>query len=117
MKEFLARYEPRLGQFLRALERVEEESALRRKQPCGPPLSTRMRDPWKTRRFWFDYAARKSFEVDAVYWAALHDGGASSDLLDDEARAEMESFTQTKMEQLRAYEKECTARFSKKGSE
>jgi hypothetical protein len=112
MEEFLACYEPRMEQFLRALERVEEESALRRKQPTGPPLSTRMRDSWRTGRFWFDYAARKSFEVDAVYWAALHDGGAGVELLDDKARAEMESFTQKKMEQLKAYKEECTARFS-----
>ena len=101
-----------MEQFLRALERVEEKSALKRKQPSGPRLSTRMRDSWRTGRFWFDYAARKSFEVDAVYWAALHNGGAGVELLDDKARAEMESFIQTKMEQLKAYKEECTARFS-----
>jgi hypothetical protein len=112
MEEFLACYEPRLEQFLRALERVEEESALRRKQPSGPPLSTRMRDSRRTGRFWFDYAARKSFEVDAVYWAALHDDGAGVGLLEVKACAEMELFTQTKMEQLRAYREECTTYFS-----
>jgi hypothetical protein len=77
-----------MEQFLRALERVEGESALRRKQLDGPPLSTRIRDSWRTGRFWFDYAARKSFEVDAIYWAALHDGGAGVDWLDGRARAE-----------------------------
>jgi hypothetical protein len=54
----------------------------------------------------------KSFDVDAIYWAALHDGGAGVELLDDKARAEMESFTQTKMAQLKLYKAECTARFS-----
>jgi hypothetical protein len=71
-----------------------------------------MRDSWETGRFWFDYAARKSYDVDIIYWTALHDGGTSTDLLDDKTRAEMEMFTQTKMEQLKAYKEECTARFS-----
>jgi len=112
MEEFLARYEPRMEQFLRALERVEEESALRRKRPSGPHLSARMRDSWRAGRFWFNYAARKSFEVDAVYWAALNNGDADAELLDDKARAKMKLFVQTKMEQLKAYKEECTARFS-----
>ncbi|KAL2811295.1 phosphotransferase enzyme family protein-like protein [Aspergillus cavernicola] len=111
MEEFLALYEPRMEQFLRALEQVEKET-LGCKQPSGPPLSTRMRDSWRTGRFWFNYAARKSFDVDAIYWAALHDSRAGVELLDDKARAEMESFAQTKMEQLKAYKEECTARFS-----
>lgn len=68
MEEFLALYEPRMGRFLQALERKEEESTLMRKQSSGPRLSTLMRDSWRTGRFWFNYAARKSFEVDAIYW-------------------------------------------------
>ncbi|KAJ6103736.1 hypothetical protein N7486_003958 [Penicillium sp. IBT 16267x] len=112
MEEFLTLYEPRMEQFLRALERVEIEMALEVKQPGGPSLSTRMRDSCRTGRFWFDYAARKSFNVDTIYWAALHNDGAGVELLDDKARAEVESFPQIKMEQLRAYKEECTARFS-----
>ena len=112
MDEFVTLYEPRMEQFLRALERVETEMALEVKQPGGLSLSTRMRDSWTTGRFWFDYAARKSFDVDTIYWAALHKDGAGIELLDDKARAEMEPFTQIKMEQLKAYEEECTARFS-----
>lgn len=112
MEEFVGLYEPRLEQFLQALERVEEESTLMSRQTSEPRLSTRMRSSWKTGRFWFNYAARKSFEVDTIYWAALHDGDAGAELLDEKTRAEMESFTQIKMEQLRAYEEECTARFS-----
>lgn len=104
-----------MEQFLRALERVEEESASKAQQPDGPRLSALMRGSWSTMRFWFDYAARKSFEVNAVYWAALHDGGDGLALLDDRARAEMESFVQTKREQLKAYKEECTARFSQSG--
>lgn len=55
--------------------------------------------------------------MDAVYWAALHDGSVSVESLDDETRAGMESIKQMKMEQLKAYKEECAARFSKKGSE
>lgn len=112
MEEFLTLYEPRMEKFLRALERVEIEMALEVKQPGGPSLSTRMRDSWRTGRFWFDYAARKSFDVDTIYWVALHNGDAGVELLDDKARAEVESLTQIKMEQLKAYKEECTARFS-----
>ena len=117
IEEFLARYEPRMEQFLRALERVEAKSGSRGKQLGGPCLSTRMRDSWTTGRFWFDYGIRKSFDVDAVYWAALHDSSASVESLNDESRAEMESIKQMKMEQLEAYKEECTAHFSKRGSE
>ncbi|KAJ9244681.1 hypothetical protein DTO207G8_2254 [Paecilomyces variotii] len=112
MNEFLALYEPRMEQFLQALEEVEKETALGRKQSDRPLLSTQMRESWRTGRFWFDYAARKSFDVDTIYWAALHDGDVDVELLDDKAHAEMESFIQTKMEQLKAYKEECTARFS-----
>ncbi|KAJ5158675.1 uncharacterized protein N7500_008326 [Penicillium coprophilum] len=110
MEEFVTLYEPRMEQFLRALERVENESEFECKQ-LGPSLSTRMRDSWRTGRFWFNYAARKSFDVDSIYWAALHDG-AGFESLEDKTRAEMESFTRMKMEQLEAYKEECAARFS-----
>ncbi|OJJ67658.1 hypothetical protein ASPBRDRAFT_58755 [Aspergillus brasiliensis CBS 101740] len=112
MDEFRTLYEPRLEQFLGALERVEMKMTLEVKPPGGPSLSTRMRDSWRTGRFWFDYAARKSFDVDIIYWAALHNGGTGVELLDDKARAEVESFTQIKMEQLKAYKEGCTAHFS-----
>ncbi len=109
MEEFMTRYVPRMEQFLRALERVEKK--VEEKSQLGDVhLSTRMRDSWKTGRFWFDYGIRKSFDVDAVYWAALHKDG--DDVLDDETREEMERLVELKMEQLKAYDEECNARFS-----
>lgn len=110
MEEFRDLYERRMQQFLQALELVEG-------MPGGqklpePRLSARMRDSWNSGRFWFNYAARKSFELDAIYWAALHDGGTGIELLDGEARAEMEPFIEQKMQQLRAYKEECAALFS-----
>ncbi|KAL2867700.1 uncharacterized protein BJX67DRAFT_380644 [Aspergillus lucknowensis] len=112
MDEFLALYKPRIEQFLRALEKVESEKVLEVEQPVGLSLSARIRDLWRTGRFWFDYAARKSFDVDVIYWAALHKDSAGIEMLDDKVRTEMEPFTKIKMEQLKAYKEECTARFS-----
>lgn len=110
--EIVTLYGPKMQRFLRALERVEKKkkTALQCKQPSGPSFSTQKRDSW-TGRVWFDYTARKSFKVDIVYWAALHEDGAGVEL-HDKARVEMESFTQIKMEQLKAYKEECTARFA-----
>lgn len=108
---FATLYEPRMEQFVRALERVEKDTAIAGKKVREPPLSARMRDSWRTGQFWFDYAARKSWDVDGIYWAALHDEGTGVELLNDKARVEMDSFTQTKMEQLKAYKKESDARF------
>jgi hypothetical protein len=103
MEEFLTRYEPRLKQFLRALERVEARSPL-----AEPTLSARMRESWASGRFWFDYGIRKSMDVDAVYWDALHRDG--DDVLDEVQQRQMEEFVETKMEDVKAYDKECAER-------
>ncbi|KAF4458063.1 Protein kinase-like domain [Fusarium austroafricanum] len=109
---FRDQYEPRMEQFLRALELAEDESTAGEQQLVQPRLSTRMRDSWESVRFWFDCAARKSFDLDVVYWAALHDGLTGVELLDDDARREIEPFIEKKMEQLNAYKEKCVARFS-----
>ncbi|SPO05333.1 uncharacterized protein DNG_08020 [Cephalotrichum gorgonifer] len=127
--EFLALYEPRMEQFLRALEHVEGEEG------STPPglhdavaLSTRMRESWKTGRFWFDFMARKSLDIDVTYWTVMHEkhkdgsGGGSDDeqlldyevLLDNESRSEMELLVGVKMEQAKAYDEEHKVMFSKK---
>jgi hypothetical protein len=108
MEEFLVRYVPRMKQFLRALERVEKKMNLEESQQ-EPLLSDRMRESWATGRFWFDYGIRKSFDVDAVYWAALHEEG--DDVLDERMEEEIEKFVNLKMDQLRAYDAECSIRF------
>ncbi|KAF2685632.1 phosphotransferase enzyme family protein-like protein [Lentithecium fluviatile CBS 122367] len=109
MDEFKVCYMPRMEQFLRALRRVEG----RKDSPkCegGPRLSERMQDSWDTGRFWFDCGIRKSFDVDAVYWAALH--REEFDEVGDETEMEMKTFVKMKMEQLKAYDADCKARFS-----
>ncbi|KAB5542724.1 phosphotransferase [Coniochaeta sp. 2T2.1] len=37
----------------------------------GRPLSAHMRESWETGRFWFNYAAKKSWAFDAVFWTFL----------------------------------------------
>ncbi|OAR00278.1 hypothetical protein LLEC1_06100 [Akanthomyces lecanii] len=117
VEEFQDLYKPRMEQFLRALEQFEGTSVQRGQRPAEPPLSARMRESWSSGRFWFDLAARKSFELDAIYWAVLHDGGSGIELLDEDARAEMEPFVENKMKQLKAYKEECTSRFSKEAAD
>ncbi|KAF2865013.1 kinase-like domain-containing protein [Massariosphaeria phaeospora] len=111
MEEFTNRYIPRMEQFLRALERVEATQESRGGRRDNVRLSEEMRDSWATGRFWFDYGIRKSFDVDAVYWAALHREG-DDDFLRNEMKEEMETFVEMKMEQLKAYDAECRERFS-----
>lgn len=114
MGEFRKCYEPRMEQFLHALEEVEKEGKVlsASNQNSASRLSSLMRDSWRSGRFWFNYAARKSFEIDAIYWAALHESTGGTELLEDGAEAEVGSFIDEKMEQLRLYKEECAARFS-----
>ena len=116
MDEFLVRYVPRMEQFLRALERVEEKSAAGGDERLEKELrlSTRMRDSWKTGRFWFNYAARTCLDMDDIYWHTLHDqvDGDGFGLLDEATRAELKPLIRMKMEQRKAYEKECAVRFA-----
>ena len=104
----MTRYVPRLEQFLRTLERVEMRTSSE-ESPSNPLLSAQMRDFWATGRFWFDYEIRKSFDIDVVYWTALHNDG--DDVLDDEMREEAEKLVDLKMDQLKAYKAECDVRF------
>jgi hypothetical protein len=109
IEDFMIRYVPRMEQFLRALERMEMRTNSEGSQG-SPLLSVQMRDSWTTGRFWFDYGIRKSFDIDAVYWAALHKDG--DDVLDDKMREEMEKLVDLKMDQLKAYDADCKVRFS-----
>ncbi|KAI1139199.1 hypothetical protein F5Y05DRAFT_381100 [Hypoxylon sp. FL0543] len=115
MDGFLAQYVPRMEQFLRALERVEKRSAATEREgpKTGLSLSARMRESWKSGRFWFDYASRTCLDMDDIYWHALRDetDGDDFNLLDAATQAEFEPLVQMKMEQLEAYDKEYDIRF------
>ncbi|KAH8691774.1 hypothetical protein GQ44DRAFT_744697 [Phaeosphaeriaceae sp. PMI808] len=102
-------YDPPWWLLLLALERVEARAYTKGSQ-SNPLLSIWIRDSWASGRFWFDYGIRKSFDIDAVYWAALHKDG--DDVLNDEMREEMEKLVDLKMDQLKAYDAECKVQFS-----
>jgi hypothetical protein len=67
-----------------------------------------MRESWTTKRFWFNYGMKKSFDIDAVYWSALHDD--DEDFGTDEGlRAKLSEVEALKMHELAAYRKEWAA--------
>jgi hypothetical protein len=107
MEKFVSLYEPRLEQFLSALERTEIET--NRTRHGAQRLSSLMRNSWQSGDFWFNFAARKSLDVDAIFYTQLdriHFGSnASVDML-EEARAGMESFVEMKMQQRDAYNRQ-----------
>ncbi|KAK3295839.1 uncharacterized protein B0H64DRAFT_156204 [Chaetomium fimeti] len=146
LDEFLARYVPRMEQFLRALERAEDKAGVKADGDVTSTatatatatgdgdgvvdshhhhhrlrLSARMRESWETGRFWFNYAARTSLDMDDIYWVALHHHEADGDdgiaSLDAGTRAEMEELVSLKMEQRRAYNEAYDIRFPEEGSE
>ncbi|KAH9904153.1 hypothetical protein F4778DRAFT_770636 [Xylariomycetidae sp. FL2044] len=90
MNEFYAQYVPRMELFLRALEQ--------------PRLSTRMRDSWKTGRFWFNSAARACLDMDDIYIGVLCMTMCTA------TREELEPLVLMKMNQREAYKKERAVR-------
>ncbi|KAI4683690.1 uncharacterized protein J4E88_004867 [Alternaria novae-zelandiae] len=107
MEDFEALYVPRLERFLQAMARIEAK--LKAGHPGEiVPLATRMRDSWTSKRFWFNYGIRKGWDVDVVYWSALHEPGDEE--LSGDLEKEMSLIAEKKMEQLAAYEAECDAR-------
>jgi hypothetical protein len=102
-------YERRLKTWLRAMEKFEERVGVNA-EPSR--LSIHMRESWETGRFWLNYAARKSWAFDSIYWKYLDErffGNRGSDvqnhqlwktrlsLLTDKERTAMEPFVERKM--------------------
>lgn len=103
-------YESRLQTWLSVLEEAEQDV-----QAGSLRLSEYMRESWRTGRFWLNYAARKSWAFDAVYWKYLDErffGHRDKDipteqlwktrvkLLNQEEQAGMEALVQMKMAEL-----------------
>ncbi|KAH6689067.1 phosphotransferase [Plectosphaerella plurivora] len=110
--EWSKAYEPQLQIWLQAVEEQEQGVAFL----DGIPLSVHMRESWETGRFWLNYAARKSWVFDAVYWTFLdelffgaRDAGVPDeelwktrlDLLGSEEQDGMEAFVEWKMHESR----------------
>ncbi|KAK2731570.1 hypothetical protein FQN55_004643 [Onygenales sp. PD_40] len=111
MEQFVAQYTPRLEQFLDTLEQVEAEKY--RRKPSAKRLSELMRKSWTSGEFWFNFASKKSLDVDAKFYRQLdmiyYGGKASVDLLDDKVQGYLEPFVRKKMVQKRAYEEACAS--------
>ncbi|KAL9112421.1 MAG: hypothetical protein Q9227_003263 [Pyrenula ochraceoflavens] len=108
VQEFVAAYEPRLEQFLQAMRRVERaRSVIKPHDDNEKPLSELMRESWRSKRFWFNYAARKPFDVEVLFNDSLNDSGAGIDSLSTEVRAGLDEFIEMKMKQLWAYVDDC----------
>lgn len=109
IEDWASVYERRLKTWISAMKEAEKDvgaSSLR--------LSAYMRESWETGRFWLDYAARKSWAFDTIYWKYLDErffgererNTPKKDLwrtrihlLSEEERAAMEPLVQTKMEE------------------
>ncbi|KAF1912802.1 phosphotransferase enzyme family protein-like protein [Ampelomyces quisqualis] len=104
-EEFVEAYEPRLQHFLQTMERAE---VARPGAGDAQPLSSLMREAWATKRFWFDYAARKPFDVKVIFDNCLNESGAGIESLDKEACEGIDPFVRMKMQQLRTYDAECS---------
>ena len=104
IEEFVETYKPRLEQFLKAMERAEKATEGLDNEK---PLSCLMRESWATKRFWFNYAARKPLDVEVLFDSCIKEGDTSIKSLDEEARACLEPFIKMKMKQLKAYDNEC----------
>ncbi|RSM18645.1 hypothetical protein CDV31_002574 [Fusarium ambrosium] len=102
-------YERRLETWLSAMEEAEKDTS-----PGSLPLSAYMRESWATGRFWLNYAARKSWAFDTIFWKYLDERFFGErekdipkeslwktrlDLLSEEERAAMEPLVQIKMEE------------------
>lgn len=102
-------YERRLETWLSAMEGAEQDMS-----PSCLSLSAYMRESWETGRFWLDYAARKSWAFDTIYWKYLDERFFGErerhvpkedlwrtrvHLLTEEEQAAMEPLVRTKMEE------------------
>ncbi|KAF4450461.1 phosphotransferase family protein [Fusarium austroafricanum] len=125
-KPWMEVYEPRLQTFLRVLEAEEKKMAtanlaesvssltLGDRRETEPRLSQRMRESWEKRTWMINYAARKSWAFDCIWWKFLdesyfgpndnQDYQARLECLSGPQRSVMESFFTWKMEDSRNQE-------------
>lgn len=64
-------YETHLEMFLKVLEEREKVVIERGLLAKEHRLSTYMRDSWESGDFWVNYAVRRSWAFDMIYWAKI----------------------------------------------
>lgn len=107
LDDWATQYERRLNTFLATLEKTEQEALARGTLLSEQVLSARMRHSWKDGSFWVNYASRKSWAFDAVFWKWLDSKffgeGATwtsrARLLTSQERDDMEPFVNRKLEE------------------
>lgn len=112
IEEWSKEYGQKLEIWLKVVEEQERGAAFL----AGVPLSAHMRESWETGRFWLNYAARKSWAFDAIFWTFLderffgaRDSGVPDeelwktrvDLLGREELQAMNAFVERKMQESR----------------
>ncbi|KAI0837383.1 kinase-like domain-containing protein [Hypoxylon sp. FL0890] len=119
-KSFMEAYEPRLRTFLRVLEAEEKKMAasldervrglsLAADRKTDPPLSQRMQESWEKRTWMANYAARKSWAFDFIWWKYLdethfgpnenQDHPARLGVLSEKQAKVMDTFVERKMKE------------------
>lgn len=103
---FRGEYKPLLDRFVAAMQRVEEREGLSGK---GKQLSAQMFESWESGRVWFNFAANNIDQVDAIYWAVLHDmhpEGAENLELPPDTESDIERYVEHTKKQIKVYEEE-----------
>ncbi|CAG7554594.1 unnamed protein product [Fusarium equiseti] len=103
-------YDGRLGTWLLAMKDAETEGSSPFK------FSTYMRESWVSGRFWLNYAARKSWAFDTIFWKFLDDRffgprqadvsdgrywATRVDLLEENEKRNMEILVRRKMDEMK----------------
>ncbi|EEP81055.1 predicted protein [Uncinocarpus reesii 1704] len=71
LDDWTQKYERRLKTFLEALQEKEEHAIRRGIITENDRLSRYMKESWETGDFWVNYAARRSWAFDMIYWAKI----------------------------------------------
>ncbi|KAH9905744.1 phosphotransferase [Xylariomycetidae sp. FL2044] len=98
----------KLPLWFRAVEQAEAgEVEMKGREAGEVMLSEHMRQSWETGRFWLNYAAKRSWGFDDVYWRYLDERffGARDEVIDEG------SFWKTRVHLLSAREREAMERF------
>lgn len=68
---WVSEYEPRMNTFLQILDQREKARLELGQQREDLRMAEKMRQNWESGRFWIDYACRRSWAFDSVFWRFL----------------------------------------------